>query len=186
MLRPGVTWLDPWIEVLARASKPGRGAGKTTGVTASLGQGLERQTSRAALGPDPRLWRQTKSPFCAALRGALVNNKGKYKRRAGEAEPRIPSSTGNHGEKRPLGIVAMQNGQEISTRNKRTGRFAPIRSSTAHCYSLQTPADSDDADACERTEMGRAPGNGGREARDRSVRAQVHERGAGRNQKPFA
>jgi hypothetical protein len=34
----------------------------------SLGQGLERQTSHAAFGPDPRLWRQPTALFHAALR----------------------------------------------------------------------------------------------------------------------
>jgi hypothetical protein len=53
----------------------------------SLGQGSERQTSRAAVGPGPSLWRQTTTLFHAALREALVNNKGKYKRRQERRSP---------------------------------------------------------------------------------------------------
>src|ERR1700736_5120536 len=96
------------------------------GVTMSLGQGLERQTRRAACVPDPSLWRQPTIPFYAALREALVNNKGKYKRRPGEAGPRIPSTSGNPRQKWRSGVGAVQNREEITRPSKRTAGRARI------------------------------------------------------------
>jgi hypothetical protein len=92
----------------------------------SLGQGLERQTSRAAFGPGPSLWRQPRGPVHAALREALVNNKGKYKRRPGEAEPGIPSTSGNPREKWRSGVGAVQNREEKTRPSKRTAGGARI------------------------------------------------------------
>ena len=78
----------------------------------SLGQGSERQTSRAAFGPGPSLWRQTTALFHAALREALVNNKGKYKRRPGEAEPGFRQPAGIPGKNGAAELVQCKTGRK--------------------------------------------------------------------------
>ena len=63
---------------------------------------------------------------CNIWAGALVNNKGKYKRRPGEAVPRIPSTSGNPREKWRSGVGAVQNREEITRPSKRTAGRARI------------------------------------------------------------
>jgi hypothetical protein len=101
-----------------------------------LGEGRERQTSRAAIAPGPSLWRQTMMPFYVALRGGLVNNKRNTSGGGREREPSIPSTNGNLCRKRSSGIGAVQDGGKITTASKRTAGGAGISAKTVHCFFL--------------------------------------------------
>ena len=153
----------------------------------SLGSGIGAANQPCGLraGSEPLATNDGAVSCCAA--GGACKQQGKIQAAARRGGARIPSTSGNPREKWRSGVSAAQNRQEITRPSKRTAWNKDFRQRpcfTAHCFSLQIPADSDgEADGGRRAAQ--LPGRCGAwltVLRGREPRAWS----AGRNQKPFA
>jgi hypothetical protein len=86
----------------------------------SLGQGSERQTSRAAIGPGPSLGGQAKeTPFAAPQKSLVnINENTSGARTTGTGDSAQPAET--PGKTGAAELVQCKNGEEITRPNKQT------------------------------------------------------------------